>query len=97
MRVAFHPLAERELTEAAQFYERAAPGLGGEFLGEFERLTTLVSAYPDAGLGDSQDLRVVHARRFPYSLVYQLSADAVLVLAVAHQRRRPQYWRDRRD
>ena len=97
MKVEFHPLAERELIEAAQFYERAAPGLGGEFLGELERLTVLVGAYPDAGLGDTQELRVLHARRFPYSLIYQVGTESVLVLAVAHQRRRPKYWVDRRD
>jgi len=45
----FHPLAASELTDAAVFYEDQAPGLGGDFLDEIERLVTLLSLYPDLG------------------------------------------------
>jgi len=34
-------------------------------------------------------------RRFPYSIVYRVETEKVFVLAVAHLRRRPLYWRDR--
>lgn len=97
MILVFHPLAERELAEAGQFYEEAAPGLGAEFLDELERLAALIAAYPDAGVGNPRDVRVIHARRFPYSLVYEVRDTTVLVLAIAHQRRRPRHWGDRRD
>ena len=96
MKLAYHPLAERELVEAADFYEQAARGLGVEFLDEFERLGAIIAAYPDAGAGDQSDVRVLHARRFPYSLVYEERDRMVFILAVAHQRRRPRYWADRR-
>ena len=97
MTLAYHPFAERELLEAAEFYEQAAMGPGREFVDEFERLSALIAAYPDAGMGDSTDVRILHARRFPYSLIYDARGETIFVLAVAHQRRRPRYWVDRRD
>ena len=30
--------------------------------------------------------------RFPYSVIYEMQASTVTVLAVAHHRRRPGYW-----
>jgi toxin ParE1/3/4 len=34
--------------------------------------------------------------RFPYNLVYEVHDDLLLIVAVAHQRRHPDYWRRRR-
>jgi hypothetical protein len=31
----------------------------------------------------------------PYGLVYQVRSDKILILAVMHLSRRPDYWRDR--
>ena len=46
------------------------------------------------GLGDGVRRRLLHT--FPYALLYSLRTDEVRMLAVAHQRRRPFYWEDRR-
>jgi len=95
MTVQFHPLAERELNDAAQFYEGQATGLGARFLNEIDRLLTLLAAYPELGHPKTRPVRTVRARRFPYSLIYQLADDRLVVLAVAHHRRRPRYWTGR--
>ncbi|MHB9003921.1 MAG: type II toxin-antitoxin system RelE/ParE family toxin [Coriobacteriia bacterium] len=42
------------------------------------------------------DIRKLVLAKFPYSLIYEIDGDVVLILAVAHQRRRPHYWRERR-
>lgn len=44
---------------------------------------------------DWLEIRVFRFRVFPYSLIISVEPDALLVLAVAHARRRPGYWRDR--
>ena len=93
----FHPPADLELTEAAQFYEAQAPGLGAGFLDEVERLLHLLTTYPELGRPRSGGVRTIPTRRFPYSLVYTLSAGRLFVLAVAHQRRRPRYWAGRME
>lgn len=85
------------MQRAARWYEREARGLGGEFLGEVELAFGSVKARPAAGSPLPTGRRRVLLRRFPYAVVYrELAADLVRVLAVAHFRRRPDYW-GRRD
>ncbi len=48
-RIAFHPLAERELVEAVRFYEARAAGLGGDLIREVERTLAQIVANPEAG------------------------------------------------
>lgn len=42
------------------------------------------------------DIRRFVLRKFPYSIIYSIEPDCVMILAVAHQRREPGYWRERR-
>lgn len=41
------------------------------------------------------DIRSAKVARFPYRVVYVVVAANVDVIAVAHAKRRPGYWRDR--
>jgi hypothetical protein len=50
MTISFHPLAERELNDAAQYFEHESQGLGAAFLSEVERASTLITEYPEAAL-----------------------------------------------
>ncbi len=92
----FDAAAERELNEAVDFYELESPGLGDVFLTEVEHTLAQVEAFPEAAepLRDAVRRRLLHT--FPYALLYSLRTDEVRILAVAHQRRRPFYWEDRR-
>lgn len=81
---------------AARRYDREAPGLGGEFLAEVQRAFGSVRARPAAGAPMPKGRRRVLLRRFPYAVVYrELPGALVRVLAVAHGRRRPEYWAGR--
>jgi len=92
----FHPDAETELAEAALFYESRMSGLGRFFAAEVERTIALVREYPEAGPAVGPKRRHVLVARFPYSIVYRHDPDAIVIVAVAHQRRRPGYWRRRK-
>ena len=92
----FHPDADAELEEAALFYESRMGGLGKSFAAEVERTISLVRQFPDSGSPISSTTRRVLVARFPYAIVYRHDADLVVIVAVAHQRRRPGYWRGRR-
>ncbi len=92
--------ARQELLEAARWYEQQLPGLREEFLASvdeaIERITLAGShlgSVPqvDAALG----IKRVFMRRFPYALVFVELPTRIRILAVAHQRRRPMYWRAR--
>jgi len=88
--------AQAELDEAITWYAAQAPGLGDAFLIETLKTIKLIESisrgvapttHPKAAAADST--------RFPYSVVYTLDGDEILVLAVAHQHRKPNYWRSR--
>jgi plasmid stabilization system protein ParE len=53
-------------------------------------------ATPLAGLAVDDGIRWWLVKRFPYSVLYRIREDHIRVLAVAHQKRRPFYWRGRR-
>jgi plasmid stabilization system protein ParE len=92
----FDGAAERELNEAVDFYDAESRALGDALLAEVERALAQVLAFPEAAepLRDGVRRRLLHT--FPYSLFYSVQAQEVRILAVAHQRRRPFYWEDRR-
>ena len=83
---------------AAEWYEQRRVGLGDEFLDEVQSgLERLAEAAPRCTLapGVSATLQVKHflIQRFPYALVFVEFGPAIRVIAVAHTRRRPGYWK----
>ena len=92
----FHNDAADELEEAAVFYESRVAGLGKSLVNEVERTVSLIERYPDAGAAVGRNRRRVRLDRFPYSVVYRKTADTLVIIALAHQRRRPGYWRGRK-
>lgn len=92
----FHPDADAELDEAAVFYESRVRGLGQSFASEVDRTISLIREFPKAGSPSGRTARKALVDRFPYSIIYRHTADAVVIVAVAHGRRRPGYWRRRK-
>jgi len=93
MNCSFHPAAEAEFLEAVGYYESNVPGLGPAFLQEFEALAELIADSPKAWQVErAPDVRSAPLRRFPLSIIYREKADGFQILAVAHHKRRPQYW-----
>jgi toxin ParE1/3/4 len=91
----FIPAAERELDEAAHWYEERREGLGLEFL-------TVVREKVFALMEAPGRWRIVNGTRrallegFPYAFVYrEVSDDSIEIVAIAHLRRRPRYWANR--
>jgi toxin ParE1/3/4 len=84
------------LADAAAFYkERAGAALARTFLSEFERVATLLMQNPNLGTSAGGPYRIYPLRRFPYSVVYRSANEGLRILVVAHQHRRPSYWRGR--
>ena len=92
-----HPAVERELSEAQKWYEKAREGLGREFIIEVDRALAEIGngTAPTLAHPDVPEVRRALLRRFPYWLVILERGGELIVLAVAHTRRRPGYWRDR--
>ncbi|MBU1210392.1 MAG: type II toxin-antitoxin system RelE/ParE family toxin [Alphaproteobacteria bacterium] len=95
MRVVYLDAAEEELLAAldhllhASSSKAVAEALVAE-VGEAEkRIGELPEAHPPAG----EDARRYLLKRFPYQLIYRVKGDEIQILAFAHLKRRPGYWR----
>jgi len=64
-RVSFHRLAERELNDAALFYEQESSGLGIKFLDEVEHYVDQIVTSPKAGQRVRAEVRRRILRKFP--------------------------------
>ena len=98
MNYVFHPAAEAEYLESIAFFESKRMRLGALFVEEFESLMQRVCVAPRRNAVESQpDVRRARMERFPFTVLYrETDGGFVEVLAVAHHRRRPQYWSGRR-
>jgi toxin ParE1/3/4 len=83
------------MREAADFYDLERPGLGTEFLDAVERAIQQVIRHPGSSPVVLGHVHWCAVSRFPYSVAYSERGDGIFVSAVAHNRRRPFYWRDR--
>ena len=91
----FHPEARAEMRESVEFYDARLNGLGFRFLSAVEKTTERISAHPEAGAPLVGEFRKRIVPGFPYDIIYRLWEDYIYLVAVAHQHRRPGYWRDR--
>jgi toxin ParE1/3/4 len=96
----FDEEAETELFEAADFYSADNPAVARRFIGAVFAAIAIIHRAPHEWplSPDVAEHLDVHRRRvdaFPYSVVYAFNETEVRVLAIAHSRREPGYWRKR--
>jgi toxin ParE1/3/4 len=94
------PEAETEAEEAAGWYEEQLRGFGFDFLDALAIALEAIEKYPRRhakvpGRFRSREVRRVLLQRFPYKVIYEVRPRESVVLAIAHGRRRPTYWRRR--
>jgi plasmid stabilization system protein ParE len=93
MRLVFRQQAELELIDAQIWYEECAPGLGLEFARAVEASLAQALRMPLAYPRNEGDFRHVMTRKFPYSLIYAVEADEMIVISCFHHGRRPRSWK----
>ncbi|MDA1314667.1 MAG: type II toxin-antitoxin system RelE/ParE family toxin [Acidobacteria bacterium] len=93
--VKYHKAAEHELLNEISYLELRAAGLGRRLFQAVSRAERLLAKYPESAAEILPGIRRQPLRGFSYSLIYAMSDDGLLVLAVAHHRRRPNYWAER--
>jgi len=94
-RLLIHPEALLEAEAAIEWYrdrsERAAIDFVTEVAVTIRRLSEHPAHFPVTELG----VRSAILRRFPYAIVFRVTGRDVQVVAIAHSRRQPNYWKDR--
>jgi plasmid stabilization system protein ParE len=95
MKIAFLPAAQSELDSAFSWYEEQAVGLGNEFLDELDKTLRLIATFPELQPLIDKKVRRCLVNRFPYAIFYGVADHSIIVVAVAHLRRKPDYWKSR--
>jgi plasmid stabilization system protein ParE len=95
VKIRFLEVAESELDETIAYYDKESPGLGSVFLTEVLSSLERIKAFPAAWHPLGKTARRCQTRRFPYGIIYTVGESEILILAIAHLHREPNYWRDR--
>ncbi len=95
MRVIFTRIATQELEDTVRFYDLESAGLGQRFKEEVRKAALRIAEYPQAWSIERGEVRKCLLHMFPYKLLYSVEEGHILIIAVAHQHRKPDYWVDR--
>lgn len=85
-----------EFIEAGRYFNRQVPGLGDDFADEIESGIRKILSAPFTWRVIEDDVRRFLVSRFPYGIYYTIEGDAVVIWAVKHLHRDPDYWQQRR-
>ena len=87
-------LARADVARIAEYYELQRPGLGTDFILEFDEVLNRIATFPRGWTKVSRRSRRCLFDRFDYGAFYRIEGDVAAVFAVWHLRRRPG-WRNR--
>ena len=92
MQVNFLKLAEYELYDAQEYYEKQQLGLGITFKSIIYKALNRIIEFPQAYKKVKVDVRRCIIHKFPYNILYSIEDNTILIIAIAHQHRKPDYW-----
>jgi len=96
-RARFIAAARQEFLAEIAYYNEEKPGLGASFVAAVEDAVARALAFPLAGTPSVANTRKIFLKGFPFTLFYRPESDGIVIFAVSHQARRPNYWVARSD
>ena len=93
--VVFHPDAVDEAQAARQWYAERSQSAAGSFLAELDQGIEAIALAPERWPVFVHGTRRYLFHRFPFQLIYRVMNNRIEVVAIAHGRRRPGYWKTR--
>jgi plasmid stabilization system protein ParE len=91
----FVSAARGEFLAEVKYYNEARPNLGSEFVAAVEAAVIRALRFPLSGSPSGTETYRVFVKGFPLSVFYRPDHDGILIFAVAHNSRKPDYWKDR--
>lgn len=89
MKIRFRQDAVHELQDTLEWYEACATGVGTQFLRALDDCLEGIAQFPQAYPVVRGQARRALLRQFPYSLIFHIEADSILIISCRHYRRRP--------
>ena len=93
--IELHPEAIAEARDAHEWYAERSAVAADAFMAELDAAINGICQWPDRWAVYLHGTRRYLLKRFPYLVIYRATADKLQVIAVAHGRRKPGYWRHR--
>lgn len=90
--ILFHPDVALEVEVS---YEWQAAGLGDDYLAELESAYEAIAELPNTWPKLRKDFHRFLRSKFPFSILYRSTGNAIYVVAVMHNHRKPGYWQNR--
>jgi plasmid stabilization system protein ParE len=91
----FHRLASQEYLKALRWYAQRSVRIAAGFHQAVDDAIQLLVANPQIGTKYDDHFPWLRLRRFPYLLYYEVIGDIIHIVAVAHEKRKPGYWKRR--
>jgi len=95
MRIDFHPDATAELEASADWYAERSPSSSRNFLVAIDVALASIAQDPKRLFRVDEHHQACGVVKFPFQIVYRHEPNRILIVAIAHAKRRPGYWRDR--
>lgn len=87
--------AQQEISEAFDWYFNRSHEAADAFLTEIGASLKQIASHPQLYPAFTKNTRRRVLANYPYFIVFQEKEDIILVVAIAHAKRRPGYWRKR--
>ena len=95
MKVLFLEIAEQEFYDSQDYYEEQQTNLGDKFKSEVYNTLKRIRKFPNMFVKVNKDIRKCIINKFPFNILYSIEDDSILIIAIAHHHRNPDYWVDR--
>ena len=94
-KIIFHPAVAVEIKVSYEWYQNQSEGLGDDFLSELESAYQAIIELPDTWPRFNINYRRFLLSKFPFSVVYRENKNTLFVVAIMHNSRKPNYWKNR--
>lgn len=95
MNINYLKLAKLEFHTSITYYEQQEKGLGKKFQKDIQASINRIKNFPNSYQKVSNQIRRCTLHRFPYNILYLFEENTILIVAIAHQHRVPEYWIER--
>jgi plasmid stabilization system protein ParE len=93
--VSFLPGAADDYSAAFGWYRERGEHVAESFEGAIDFALNQIAEAPNRFAKYDERHRCYVLRRFPYAIIYRVESEKVIVVAIAHGRRKPYYWQER--
>jgi plasmid stabilization system protein ParE len=90
--VEFQSGATEDVETAVAWYRERSPKAALDFIEELTRATAAIQRAPTRWSLRKRNTRRFPLWRFPFAVIYEEQESKIVILAVAHGSRRPEYW-----